>query len=218
MVAVALVAWAEPRDRERGGTGGTGGCVFGCGGSGGTAGLGGTGGAVAAVASAARAAPAARAALAAIPALLGRAALSPHPQLHAYARPRHRGHSRRLRRAYQSVSLGMPVPGSAQRWVSGESCADSNAEYDSVNGVHASFSAIPCGSGARAQNECPNWPSNQAVISGCLQAMWDEGPEDGNPNTVNGHYETMATSTYARVACGFFTTPSGTVWGVQNFD
>ena len=104
------------------------------------------------------------------------------------------------------------------RWVDGESCTDSNAEYDSNNGVHASFSAIPCGSGSRAQNECPNWPSNAQVIGGCLQAMWDEGPEDGNPNTVNGHYESMATSTYTRVACGFFTTPSGTVWGVQNFD
>ncbi len=104
------------------------------------------------------------------------------------------------------------------RWVSGESCTDSNAEYDSVNGVHASFSAIPCGTGSRAQNECPNWPSNEVIISGCLQAMWDEGPEDGNPNTVNGHYESMATSTYTRVACGFFTTPSGNVWGVQNFD
>jgi hypothetical protein len=104
------------------------------------------------------------------------------------------------------------------RWVDGESCTDSNAEYDSNNGVHASFSAIPCGSGSRAQNECPNWPSNAQVIGGCLQAMWDEGPEDGNPNTVNGHYESMATSTYTRVACGFFTTPLGQVWGVQNFD
>jgi hypothetical protein len=104
------------------------------------------------------------------------------------------------------------------RWVDGERCTDSNAEYDSEHGVHASFSAIPCGSGSRAQNECPGWPSNSYVISNCLQAMWDEGPEDGDPNTVNGHYESMATSTYTRVACGFFTTPSGDVWGVQNFD
>jgi len=107
-----------------------------------------------------------------------------------------------------------PLP----RWVDGEDCTDSNAQYDSVNGVHASFSAIPCGSGGRAQNECPGWPSNDAVITGCLQAMWEEGPEDGNPNTVNGHYESMASTSYTRVACGFFTTPSGSVWGVQNFD
>jgi hypothetical protein len=105
-----------------------------------------------------------------------------------------------------------------QRWTDGESCTDSNAQYDSENGVHASFYDMPCGSGARAQNECPGWPSNNHVITGCLQAMWDEGPEDGNPDTVNGHYESMATSTYTRVACGFYTTPSGDVWGVQNFD
>ena len=104
------------------------------------------------------------------------------------------------------------------RWTDGESCTDSNAEYDSSNGVHASFYDMPCGSGARAQNECPGWPSNDHVITGCLRDMWDEGPEDGNPNTVNGHYETMATSTYTRVACGFYKTPAGDVWGVQNFD
>ena len=105
-----------------------------------------------------------------------------------------------------------------ERWTEGESCADSNAQYDSVNGVHASFRAIPCGSGARAQNECPGWPSAEHIITGCLQSMWDEGPEDGNPETVNGHYESMATTTYTRVACGFYTTPEGDVWGVQNFD
>jgi hypothetical protein len=105
-----------------------------------------------------------------------------------------------------------------QRWTAGEACTDSNAEYDSINGVHASFYDIPCGTGARAQNECPGWPSNESVINGCLQAMWDEGPEDGNPNTVNGHYEAMASTTYTQVACGFYTTPTGSVWGVQNFD
>jgi hypothetical protein len=105
-----------------------------------------------------------------------------------------------------------------ERWTEGESCTDSNAQYDSVNGVHASFYDIPCGSGGRAQNECPGWPSTQHIVTGCLQAMWDEGPEDGNPNTVNGHYESMASTTYTRVACGFYTTPDGDVWGVQNFD
>ena len=104
------------------------------------------------------------------------------------------------------------------RWTDGEDCTDGNAAHDSVNGVHASFYDLPCGSGSRAQNECPNWPSNDRVITGCLQAMWDEGPEDGNPDTVNGHYESMASRSYTRVACGFFTTPSGDVWGVQNFD
>ena len=105
-----------------------------------------------------------------------------------------------------------------QRWSEGESCTDGNAEYDSLNGVHASFYDMPCGSGARAQNECPGWPSINHVISGCLQSMWNEGPEDGDPSTVNGHYESMATTTYTRVACGFYTTPTGDIWGVQNFD
>ena len=104
------------------------------------------------------------------------------------------------------------------RWVDGEDCTDGNAEYDSVNGVHASFFDLPCGSGGRAQNECPGWPSNDDVINVCLQAMWDEGPEDGNPDTINGHYESMASTSYTQVACGFYTTPSGDVWGVQNFD
>jgi hypothetical protein len=39
-----------------------------------------------------------------------------------------------------------------------------------------------------------------------------------SPDTVNGHYESMASTSYTQVACGFFTTPTGSVWGVQNFD
>jgi len=104
------------------------------------------------------------------------------------------------------------------RWTDGEACTDGNAEYDSVNGAHASFDDQPCGSGGRGQNECPGWGSNEQVIDGCLQVMWDEGPEDGDPNTVNGHYESMSSSSFTQVACGFYTTPGGQVWGVQNFD
>ncbi len=104
------------------------------------------------------------------------------------------------------------------RWTDGEACADGNAEYDSINGPHASFTAQPCGSGARAQNECPGWGSNEQVIDGCLQVMWDEGPEDGDPGTVNGHYMNMSSISFSQVACGFYTTPGGQVWGVQNFD
>ena len=104
------------------------------------------------------------------------------------------------------------------RWSDGEACADGNAQYDSINGIHASFYDQPCATGSRAQNECPGWPSTDRVITDCLQAMWDEGPEDGDPNTVNGHYESMASTGYTRVACGFYTTPSGDVWAVQNFD
>ncbi|MEM7138759.1 MAG: hypothetical protein AAF500_19435 [Myxococcota bacterium] len=104
------------------------------------------------------------------------------------------------------------------RWTEAEACADGNAEYDSINGPHASFEDQPCATGARGQNECPGWGSTDAVIDGCLDVMWAEGPEDGDPDTVNGHYENMASESYWRVACGFYTTPSGEVWGVQNFN
>ncbi|MGB5813393.1 MAG: hypothetical protein WBG86_22855 [Polyangiales bacterium] len=104
------------------------------------------------------------------------------------------------------------------RWVEGEACTDGNAEYDSVNGFHASFDDQPCASGTRGQNECPDYGSDRDVIEGCLQVMWDEGPEDGDPNTVNGHYISMASTVFTRVACGFYTTPTGEVWGVQNFN
>jgi len=56
------------------------------------------------------------------------------------------------------------------------------------------------------------------LIDGCLQVMWDEGPEDGDPGTVNGHYLSMSSTSFTQVACGFYTTPGGQVWGVQNFD
>ena len=201
------------------GTGGTGGCVFGCGGSGGTAGSGGTGGTAGSGGSGGSGGTGGAGGTGGDPGDCAGGPLSaPIPNCTPTPVPDtgdiHADCAARINQFRWDCQCLPPL----SQWVSGESCADSNAEYDSVNGVHASFSAIPCGSGARAQNECPNWPSNQAVISGCLQAMWDEGPEDGNPNTVNGHYETMATSTYTRVACGFFTTPSGNVWGVQNFD
>ena len=105
-----------------------------------------------------------------------------------------------------------------QRWTEAEGCADQHAEYDSTRSAHAGFSENICSPRGWAQNECPGWRSTEHVISGCLQAMWDEGPEDGDPNTVNGHYEGMASTSYTQVACGFFTTPTGKVWGVQNFD
>ncbi len=57
--------------------------------------------------------------------------------------------------------------------------------------------------------------SEDQVISGCLQMMWDEGP--GEPFSAHGHYINMSNTSYNRVACGFYTTPSGSVWAVQNF-
>ncbi|MFO0692500.1 MAG: hypothetical protein U0230_03025 [Polyangiales bacterium] len=102
------------------------------------------------------------------------------------------------------------------RWTSGESCADDMAAYDSQpgRGAHAAFRADLC-DGGFAQNECPGWPSTAAVVSGCLQSMWDEGP--GTPYSAHGHYINMSNTEYTEVACGFHTTADGKVWGLMNF-
>jgi hypothetical protein len=70
--------------------------------------------------------------------------------------------------------------------------------------------------GEFAQNECPGWPAPaEKMITGCLKAMWDEGP--GDFNSGHGHYINMSSTKYALVACGFYTTPSGDIWSVQDF-
>lgn len=101
------------------------------------------------------------------------------------------------------------------RWTEGESCADMHAEYDSTRSAHSGFRDRICANGGRAQNECPGWRSTSQVISGCLQAMWDEGP--GEPFSAHGHYINMSNTAHSRVACGFYTTASGQLWAVQNF-
>jgi hypothetical protein len=96
------------------------------------------------------------------------------------------------------------------------------AEYDSTQDTaHAGFRDELC-NGGFGQNECPGWRSETQVIEGCLQSMWDEGPPPGA--TCNnacfqmyGHFINMTNPDYARVACGFYTTPGGEVWAVQNF-
>ena len=45
--------------------------------------------------------------------------------------------------------------------------------------------------------------------------MWDEGP--GEPFVEHGHYINMTNPDHSMVACGFYETPSGDVWSVQNF-
>lgn len=101
------------------------------------------------------------------------------------------------------------------RWTEGESCADMHAEYDSTRPPHSGFGDRICSNGGRAQNECPGWRSTSQVISGCLQAMWDEGP--GEPFSAHGHYINMSNTSYSQVACGFYTTSGGQLWAVQNF-
>lgn len=102
-----------------------------------------------------------------------------------------------------------------ERWSEGESCADRHAEYDSTRAPHSGFRDRICANGGSAQNECPGWGSVDDVIDGCLQLMWDEGP--GEPFEEHGHYINMSSTRYSRVACGYYTTPSGQIWAVQNF-
>ena len=113
--------------------------------------------------------------------------------------------------------------GALERWTAGESCADKMAQHDSTSTTpHAGFTTKICTPGGLAQNECPRFPSEASVMSGCLQQMWSEGPPpkmpcEGDCFQTYGHYINMTDTQYKRVACGFFKTPSGAYWSVQNF-
>ncbi len=102
-----------------------------------------------------------------------------------------------------------------RRWNEAEGCADQDAEYDSTRNAHAGFIDNICSPRGSAQNECPGWRSTEHVITGCLQAMWDEGP--GEPFSEHGHYINMTNPSYSMVACGFHETADGGFWSVQNF-
>jgi hypothetical protein len=103
-----------------------------------------------------------------------------------------------------------------ERWTEAEACADAQAQYDfEEDRYHAGFTDNICSPRGSAQNECPGWGSVSQVVSGCLQMMWDEGP--GEPYSEHGHYINMTNPSYTKVACGFYTTPGGAVWAVQNF-
>ena len=97
------------------------------------------------------------------------------------------------------------------RWNDAESCTDDQSGLDqNGGGPHGNFGMC----GENAQNTCPNWGSEQQIISGCLQSMWDEGP--GEPFSAHGHYINMSSMNYTRVACGF-SSSGGQVWSNQNF-
>jgi hypothetical protein len=111
------------------------------------------------------------------------------------------------------------------RWTAGEACADQDAEYDSEQGTaHAGAQANICDWG-NAQDECPDWKRSTAasVIDGCLQMMFEEGPPPsgsctGQCYSDHGHYINMTGTNYkSGVACGFYTTSTGSVWATQNF-
>jgi uncharacterized protein YkwD len=101
------------------------------------------------------------------------------------------------------------------RWEDAETCANDEARQDSESGTaHGAFGQCD----EYAQNECPGWPSTESITEGtasCLQMMWDEGP--GEPYSEHGHYINMTNTSYTEVACGFYTTPDGAVWAVQDF-
>lgn len=101
------------------------------------------------------------------------------------------------------------------RWTDGEACASMHAEYDTTRPPHSGFRDGICDPGGFGQNECPGWPDVRATTTDCLQLMWDEGP--GDDFQMHGHYLNMTNSSFSRVACGFHTTSSGSVWAVQNF-
>jgi hypothetical protein len=108
------------------------------------------------------------------------------------------------------------------RWTDGEACADQMAMYDSMGTTaHAGFMAKIC-AGGNAQDECPGWPSEAQVVSGCLQQMWNEGPPNMTPCNdacfeKYGHFINMTSTRNKKVACGFFKTTAGKEWSVQNF-
>ena len=98
-------------------------------------------------------------------------------------------------------------------WTSAGACADDESKSDSESGkAHGAFGKC----GEFAQNECPNWPGPpDSMIVGCLKMMWAEGP--GTPFSAHGHYINMSSTSYSSVACGFYKTPSGSYWAVQDF-
>lgn len=99
------------------------------------------------------------------------------------------------------------------RWISAEACTDSESESDSISGVpHGAFGQC----GEWAQNECPGWAGPlTSLIDACFEMMWAEGP--GADYNLHGHYLAMSSTQYTKVACGFFKTPSGRYWAIQNF-
>jgi hypothetical protein len=107
------------------------------------------------------------------------------------------------------ATLGLPP---LQRWTEEETCTDSQAQSDSQTGdAHGRFGDCS----ERAQNECPGWGSIEQTIQDCLQDMWDEGP--GESFSEHGHFLNMSSPDHTLVACGFYETPDGEVWAIQNF-
>ncbi len=102
-----------------------------------------------------------------------------------------------------------PIP----RLPSAEKCADGQGKKDSESGTaHSAFNDCVNqvqGWTSVAQNECPGYGSVASTLSTCIDQMWAEGPG-------GGHYDNMVGGS-AFMACGFYTTPGGKVWMIQDF-
>jgi len=105
------------------------------------------------------------------------------------------------------------------RWTDAEDCSDQQSQADNASKApHGNFGDCQ----EFAQNTCPSWPSTSQIVSGCLDQMWAEGeppagPCDGQCIQEHGHYITMTSKTYTKVACGFHDDGKGSVWSNQNF-
>jgi hypothetical protein len=110
------------------------------------------------------------------------------------------------------ATLNLP-PYQAWNDAATNACADGQAQSDSASSTaHGAFGKC----GEHAQNECPGWPAPpDSVVDNCLAAMWAEGP--GTDFSKHGHYINMSSTTYTKVACGFYQTASGDYWAVQDF-
>jgi hypothetical protein len=107
------------------------------------------------------------------------------------------------------ATLGLPP---YARWSAQETCATDQGmkDYQAMM-AHSAFGQC----GESAQNECPGWPGPpEQMITQCLAQMWAEGP---GPFMGHGHYINMSSMSYTQVACGFYTTPQGKIWAVQDF-
>lgn len=102
-----------------------------------------------------------------------------------------------------------------ERWTEAEVCTHESAQSDSeTNKAHGAFGSCD----EWGQNECPGWNSLESTVDKCLESMWNEkdlGPDV--PFSANGHYLNMTNLKYSKVACGFYQTPEGKVWAIQNF-
>jgi hypothetical protein len=101
----------------------------------------------------------------------------------------------------------------------GEECAREQAQYDfEEDSAHAGIRAEICSPQAlnnAAQNECPGYPSLESTIGLCNQQMFDEGLCE--EFSVCGHYLNMMNEDAQSVSCGYYETPAGDVWMIENF-